>query len=126
MLDKNGNKLLKSSPLKMSWLFGDNDHRNQGAADFQTQKTSVNDAQVALSEFDNSNPYALAQNAFAGLTSQFEGAENVYDQAENVYEGKMRNVFEGQKNAFEGMQNQYEDMENAFEDLTVNTQQAEF
>tara|TARA_R110002012_G_scaffold210863_1_gene381580 strand:+ start:721 stop:3357 length:2637 start_codon:yes stop_codon:yes gene_type:complete len=129
MLDKNGNKLLKSSPLKMGFnefMFGENNHRKQGAIAFDTQKGEVIKSQKRLSDFQNSNPYLAAQNAFKGLDNEFADAENVYDKAKNVYEGKMKNPFEGQENAFEGMKNQYEDMENAFEDLTVNTQQAEF
>ena len=126
MLDKNGNKLLKPSPLKMGFwkkvggvLFGDNSEKNEGKKKLAAAQEALNQMAKDHKNIDTSNPYLDAENAF-------EGMENVYDEAENVYEGKMKNAFEGQKNAYEGMKNQMEGMENAFEDLTVNTQQAEF
>ena len=140
MLDKNGNKLLKPSPLKMgflksvgNFLFGDNSERKDAGNNMKKSLKALDGMTKDFMKINIDNPFANAQNAFANLDNKMadldnkmSGLSNVYDDAENVYEGKMVNAFEGQKNAFEGMQNQYEDVENAFEDLTVNTQQAEF
>ena len=130
MVDINGNKLLKPSPLKMIGsiigagvgIFG----AIKGAKDKRAARKKMDAAQKAINKnkedyaaIDTSNPFEDTKNHMAGM-------KNVYEGAENVYAGKMENKFEGQKNAFEGMKNEFEGMENAFEDLTVNTQQAEF
>ena len=130
MIDKNGNKLLKSSPLK--WIgaavgaavgvFG----AIKGYRDKKKAREKMDAAQDAINQnksdyaaIDTSNPYKDTKNAMADM-------KNVYAGAENVYKGQMENKFADQKNAYEGMKNEFEGMENAFEDLTVNTQQAEF
>ena len=129
MLDINGNKLLKSSPLKaigaiMNVIKGSKgkkdaqNRRNAAKAANAAAATGIKDALDAYQDIDISNPFEDSVNAYTGLENKFEDAENVYEDQENVYAG-MENKFAGQKNAFE-------DMENAFEDLTVNTQQADF
>ena len=102
MIDKYGNILLESSPLKKK---PDNSDRNAGAADLKKSKEKVNKMLEEFDDFQFDNPYANAQNAFANMTNQFAGLENVYEGAENVYEGKMKNAFVGQQNAYEGMKN---------------------
>ncbi len=129
MLDKNGNKLLKPSPLKgigalinvISGQKGMNaaqDKRDLAEAANTAAASGIKDALDDYQNIDISNPFEDITNAYEGMDNQFADAENVYEDQENVYAG-MENKFAGQKNAFEGM-------ENAMEDLTVNTQQAEF
>ena len=130
MVDINGNKLLKPSPLKMIGsvigagvgIFG----AIKGAKDKRAARKKMDAAQDALNK--NKSDYAAidVSNPFKDTKNHMKGMKNVYEGAENVYAGKMENKFEGQKNAYEGMKNKFEDVENAFEDLTVNTQQAEF
>ena len=129
MLDKNGNKLLKPSPLKgigalinvISGQKGMNaagDKRDLADAANKAAADGIKDALEDYQNIDLSNPFEDITNAYEGMDNQFADAKNVYEDQENVYAG-MENKFAGQKNAFEGM-------ENAMEDLTVNTQQAEF
>ena len=113
MLDKNGNKLLKPSPLKMSfwsdagdWLFGNNDDKNNAQKEMQISIGALEKMAENLVSKDVTNPFADYTNAYAGLDNkmadldnQMTGLDNVYDDAENVYEGKMKNVFQDQKNA---------------------------
>ena len=59
MLDKNGNKLLKPSPLKMgigSFLFGDNSGRNQAKKDMKASLKALDGMTADLMEIDVSNP----------------------------------------------------------------------
>ena len=129
MLDKNGNKLLKPSPLKAigSIINIVSGHKGMKAADEKRALAqaandaaagSIKDALGDIQDIDINNPFEDITNAYEGMENQFADAENVYEDQKNVYAG-MENKFAGQKNAFEGM-------ENAMEDLTVNTQQAEF
>jgi len=130
MVDINGNKLLKPSPLKIVGsiigagvgIFG----AIKGAKDKKAARKKMDAAQKALDK--NKKDYAAidVSNPFKDTKNHMKDMKNVYEGAKNVYAGKMENKFEGQKNAFEGMKNKFEGMENAFEDLTVNTQQAEF
>jgi len=129
MVDKNGNKLLKPSPLKAVPLIGAAVGvfgAIKGFKDKRAARKKMDAAQEALDK--NKADYAAidTSNPFEDTKNHMKDMKNVYEGAENVYAGKMENKFEGQKNAFEGMKNKMEGVENAFEDLTVNTQQAEF
>jgi len=74
------------------------------------------DAQRAeFEDFQFTNPFAGAQNAFRDIQTQFG----------NVY-GGTRNVYAGAQNQFAGMENLYEGMENRFEDMTVDMRAADF
>ena len=67
MIDKYGNILLESSPLKKK---PDNTDRNAGAADLKKSKEKVNKMLEEFDDFQFDNPYANAQNAFEGLDAK--------------------------------------------------------
>jgi len=126
MQDKNGNILLKPSPLKGKKSQRKNAGKYAGEDNYANSMEDLNDLKETMQGIGVDNPFADADNAFAGLPNQYADMDNVYEGSKNVYKDKMKNAFAGQENAYEGMKNQYEDMENAFEDMKVNTQQAEF
>ena len=136
MLNKNGDKLLKPSPLKFigaaisigaGVIKGIGGYKKKKAAKAKEKaaQAALDKATKGLEAVDTSNPFADAKNAYAGLENKKAGLDNVYDKQKNAY-ADMDNKMAGQENAFEGLENKFEGMENSMEDLQVNTQQAEF